>query len=304
MGGSAHTLKPLGKTIMSIKKTTGAEIYQVRNNSEWATIVIRCWADPGPDGKPHHRGELLINSTHGTWSHYWGTAGKNFKAFLGGLDYSYLMGKLLGTNLTVYDPETTINSLKRKVLERRQRRALSNEQARWIYNEIEDRRERMERSAEAFSETCGEIQSYAASWTEKQLMASVHMELEDLLSEPWCRTQTRDNPHALGFWTELWPEVAEMLRSEAQAEVAAATAVADAGGAAEEQAGPAGAAHGISGTPLQFPTMLRKMWSGGQVQEWLDAHGAVATRSDARAGRDDDADTQEAERRAHPTPRA
>jgi hypothetical protein len=24
--------------------------------------------------------------------------------------------------------------------------------------------------------------------------------------------------------------------------------------------------------PVQFPTMLRKMWSGGEVQEWLDEH--------------------------------
>ncbi len=27
--------------------------------------------------------------------------------------------------------------------------------------------------------------------------------------------------------------------------------------------------------PLRFPTMLRKMWSGGDVQGWLDRHGPV-----------------------------
>ena len=27
--------------------------------------------------------------------------------------------------------------------------------------------------------------------------------------------------------------------------------------------------------PLRFPTMLRKMWSGGDVQDWLDRHGPV-----------------------------
>lgn len=288
---------------MSIKKTTGAEVYQVRNNGEWATIVIRPWADPGPDGTVHHCGELLINSTYGTWSHYWSAAGKNFKAFLAGLDYSYLMGKLLGTNLTVYDPKATINDLKLKVLERRQRRALSNEQARWIYSEIEDRRELMERSTEAFCEACGDIQLDAKSLTERRLMASADRELEDLFSDPWYRTQTRDNPQAVGFWKELWPEVAEMLRSEAQAEVAAAHA----GGTTDERARPAGAAHGISGTPLQFPTMLRKMWSGGQVQEWLDAHGAVATRPDTRGTKDEEAnaqDSQEADRSAYPAPRS
>lgn len=26
---------------------------------------------------------------------------------------------------------------------------------------------------------------------------------------------------------------------------------------------------------LQFPTMLRKMWSGGEVQDWLDAQGPL-----------------------------
>lgn len=24
--------------------------------------------------------------------------------------------------------------------------------------------------------------------------------------------------------------------------------------------------------PVKFPTMLRKMWSGGEVQAWLDEH--------------------------------
>lgn len=286
---------------MSIKKTTGAEVYQVRNNGEWATIIIRSWADPDSAGHPHHCGEMLINSTHGTWSHYWSTTAKNFKAFLAGLDYSYLMGKLCGANLAVYDPEATINDLKRKVLERRQRRALSNEQARWIYNEIEDRREMMQRSAEAFCEACGDIQWDAKSLTERRLMASADRELEDLLSEPWYRTQTRDNPHAVGFWKDLWPEVAEMLRSEAQAEVAAAAA--DTGGTTSGQAGQEGFAQGISGAPLQFPTMLRKMWSGGQVQEWLDAHGAVATRLDTRGSQDDEADTQNADANTHPKPR-
>lgn len=39
----------------------------------------------------------------------------------------------------------------------------------------------------------------------------------------------------------------------------------------------------VSGTQapakLQFPTVLRKMWSGGEVQDWLDAQRPLYTRS-------------------------
>ena len=39
----------------------------------------------------------------------------------------------------------------------------------------------------------------------------------------------------------------------------------------------------VSGTQapakLQFPTVLRKMWSGGEVQDWLDAQGPLYARA-------------------------
>lgn len=40
--------------------------------------------------------------------------------------------------------------------------------------------------------------------------------------------------------------------------------------------------HQVEPVKLNFPTMLRKMWSGGEVQRWLDEHGPLYRYPDGR----------------------
>lgn len=199
---------------MSVTKTTGAEVYSVKSAGEWATIVVRAWDEPGKDGQPWHRGELLINSTFGSWSNYWNAPGIPFKQFLVGLDFDYLMGKLLGRHVEEHDGLGTFRYLKERMLEMRRKGRIDKDGAAWLWREMNDRHESLEGSVESFVGACGDILKEAKeSWSTKHTRHAMD-ELSELLSESWSHTKTRVTPAAKGFWRDIWPKFIQALKLE------------------------------------------------------------------------------------------
>lgn len=203
---------------MSVTKTTGAEVYSVKNAGEWATIVIRSWDELGLDGKPHHRGELLVNSTFGTWSNYWSALGVSFKKFLIGLEFDYLMTRLMGRELEEHDGIATFKDLRSRVLSMRRKGRIDKGAAAWLWREMNDRHESLEGSVESFCRACGEIESEAERVWSRPHTAGFDQEVSELFEEPWLRTKTRVNRAAAGFWRDIWPEFVRALEEEGAAE--------------------------------------------------------------------------------------
>lgn len=203
---------------MSVTKTTGAEVYSVRNAGEWATIVVRSWDELGLDGKPRHRGELLINSTFGSWSNYWSAPGESFKKFLVGLDFDYLMTKLMGRELDEHDGVATLKDLRARLLTMRRKGRLTKEGAAWLWNEIDQRHEMLEHGVEGFVSACGDIlQEAGESWSHVHTRHDAD-EIKELLDEPWHFTKTRINPAAAGFHRVIWSEFVKTMEDELVAE--------------------------------------------------------------------------------------
>ena len=204
---------------MSCTKITGADVYSVSNRHEWATIVVRCWQDEGADGKLRHRGEILINSTFGSWANFWSAPGMPFKRFLIGLDFGSCMQKLMGRDLQEHDGAATLKALRRSVLEARRLRRLDKKAAAWVWQEIDDRSGSLSDNVESFVSACGDIQRDAGESWNRKLVGDCADEIGDLFTEPWYMTETRDNPQAVGFWRDIWPEFTQALRAEMAVEL-------------------------------------------------------------------------------------
>lgn len=210
---------------MSCTKTTGADVYSVRKNHEWATIVVREWADTEVDGKQRQRGEILINSSFGAWSQFWGAPGCRFKKFLLQISMDYAFGRFMQRDqLDEYDGDATVRSLRKRVVLARKERRISKVTAAWLRDQIDDEVERMERNADGFIEACGSILHEADQcWSPAEVRRDID-DLRDQLDEAWYRTETRTNPQAVGFWRELWPEFTQALRAEVAADALPAAA--------------------------------------------------------------------------------
>lgn len=196
---------------MSCTKTTAAEVYAVRKDHEWATIMLRCWSRPANVGTPHegtyYCGEILIHSTFGAWANTWTACGEPFKAFLIDAEFDYVFTKFMGTRLQVWDGEGSVKSLRGRLLDYRKWGDLTKDEARALWDEIEANEAELETSSHDFVECAYRIASDLD-------MRGVRR----LLSEPWELTTTQHDHQAVGFWRELWPEFVATLRAEVAAE--------------------------------------------------------------------------------------
>jgi len=203
---------------MSVTKTTGADVYSVRNKGEWATIVVREWSDRRKDGTDWPRGEILINSTFGSWSQYWNAPGMRFRKFLIDLDFDYVFGRFMGHALEQYDGDATLAKLQRELLGLRRRRRICEEAARYTWNEIDSHACSMRESVEGWVNGCHAVQSECeSSWAARHIPSSELSDISDLFDEPWHLTETRDHPQAVGFWHDIWPLFVTALREELEA---------------------------------------------------------------------------------------
>lgn len=200
---------------MSVTKHTNADVYSVKNKGEWATIVVREWSDRREDGSDWPRGEILINSTFGSWSQYWNAPGMRFKKFLIGLDFDYAFGRFMGLSLQQFDGDASVAGIQRKVLEMRRRRMVGREEARFVWDEIDTRSYELSEGEHSFITACGEIHLECKEpWRSAKLSKFDLAELATIFDEPWYEIQKRADPQAVGFWRDLWPEFCGALRAE------------------------------------------------------------------------------------------
>ena len=198
-----------------ITKDDPCETYQVRNKGEWATICLRQWTRESTDGHPRHCGEIMIHSSFGSWANSWGHCGTPFKSFLASLEFGYLFGKLMGTDLRKFDGEGSVKAIKQLILEcRRGKRYchVSKDEAREAWDAVENSSSEAESSLDAFVRVLRDV------YDER-----IGDGLREQFEEPWNHSVDKDNPQAVGFWDHIWPEFKALLEKEALEEKAAQT---------------------------------------------------------------------------------
>jgi len=196
---------------MSVTKTTNAEVYSVRKDYEWATIMLRCWSRPANVGTPHegtyYCGEIMIHSSYGSWAYTWTACCEPFKASLLDAEFDYVFTKFMGTKLQVWDGEGSVKSLRGRLLDYRKWGDITKDEARALWDEIEANEAELESSSHDFVECAYRIARDIDS-----------RGVTRLLSEPWELTDTQPDHQAVGFWRVLWPEFTQALRAEVAAE--------------------------------------------------------------------------------------
>lgn len=198
----------MNTTEASVTKSV-METYTIRNRGEYATIALRCSEAKGEDR--YYTGEILINSSFGSWANYWGACGRPFKEFLQKLDFHYTFGKFMGASLEVFDEDETIADIKRKLIEVRRENRITHEEVRDLWEQVDDIETYSE---ESFGNGCREIGSNLGP----------RHPLHDYFNEPWDLKRTKPDVQATGFWREIWPHFITELKKETDAGVAAALA--------------------------------------------------------------------------------
>jgi hypothetical protein len=180
------------------------ETYTIRNRGEYATIALRCSESKGEDR--YFTGEILINSSFGSWANYWGACGCPFKEFLQKISFDYAFTKFMGNDLEVFDEDRTIEEIKRKLIEVRREKRVGKEEVRDLWEEIESIDTYSE---EAFGNSCRDIASNFGP----------RHPLRDYFNEPWDLKRTKPDVQATGFWRDIWPHFIAELKKETAAGV-------------------------------------------------------------------------------------
>lgn len=165
-----------------IRKYT-IECYKIRpGGGVWANISLDAWK---------RSWRISIASDFGSWEHYWGSGGEEFKDFLCGLDIHYVSGKF-GEN-SWFDQEATMLELRKLVAEHdnaKEKKAMANE-----LDELEK---------------CMEVNAFC------------HIALnKDTLYKLWDtgpNIHTGISPSFRRFWDEIWPIFIAELKKELQAD--------------------------------------------------------------------------------------
>lgn len=177
------------------------ETYIVRNNYEYATIALRCWENTNEKTgvRTYYGGEIMINSTFGSWANVWGACGSPFKEFLQEIEFDYAFGKFMSSSLEIFDGDSSLHAVKETVLEARRTGRLDKEEARELFDELEyiDTY-----SEEDFVHSCQRI---AGEWSKHPL--------RDTFMEAWDLIRRQPDPQATGFWRDIWPHfIAELAK--------------------------------------------------------------------------------------------
>jgi hypothetical protein len=173
----------------TVTKST-VECYKIRHPSGmyWADITIDA---------SDRSGRIQIASDFGDYQRYWGACGKSFKEFLCSLDMHYAAGKF-GAN-DWFDHDKTIRGYKLSVIEYRRNESISKEEARKIYDEINDV------DTKGGCTTSNELVNYISG-------KDALMEFFDYMPEV-----TRDiTPQFRKFWATAWVVFINELKREAK----------------------------------------------------------------------------------------
>lgn len=193
----------MAENSVTIDKT--GETYRIRTDRhEWATIVLFGWQATGNDGTPRECGEILIHSSFGSWANSWGHLGTPFKDFLPKAERDYIASKFMGANAYKFDGALTVRELRRRLLRWRREGQLNKDEARQLWDYIEEREVELECSTHDF---VGAMQQ-----AETELVAT--RAVLRFVREPWEHLASSIDIQFAGFWREVWPVFLGALKLE------------------------------------------------------------------------------------------
>jgi hypothetical protein len=169
-----------------------AQCYYVSNGYDGATIFLRYW----PRGDGGSSGYISVVGSFGSFGHYFGNCGGDFRSFLCSCDKHYLTGKFFGTEARVFDCDKTIVALKRFLITQRREGNIDKEEAREKFDVLA---EAGQNSEEAFFMFLSERWTRFYDW------------------EVYSLGERVMNSQAVGFFDDIWPGFVAELRSELQA---------------------------------------------------------------------------------------
>lgn len=179
----------------SCEKDT-AVVYKIRmaDRSAWAVIAMRQW----PRG-----GSIDIQSDFGNYAYSWNATGDgDFRAFLLDLHYDYFMGKVrqgFGHG-EVFDPEGSLDEIKRDIIKARRTGDINKAAAREAWDDLS--------WVDATDETV-----FATQITAYGSITRIYD--DDYSAIPFMRKR---DPQCAGFWEVIWPVACEIWREELAAE--------------------------------------------------------------------------------------
>ena len=191
---------------MTVTKST-RECYEIRpakHPGEWATITIAQWQAKRDPRGTNYGGEIVINSTFGTWGNTWSACAVPFKQFLIGLDFDYIFTTFMGHRLNQFDAEASWDAILKRIIRQRREGHLDKAEAREAWATVIEHRDDMMNDV-GFG--------YAMFEIAKRL--DHHHPMRDHFADPMAwETHNRYDHQAVCFWNQIWPEFTAALRVE------------------------------------------------------------------------------------------
>ena len=167
-----------------------AQCYHVSNGYDGASIFLRYW--PRDDGGSS--GYISVVGSFGSFGHYFGNTGGDFRAFLCGCDRYYLGGKFFGLQARVFDCDRTVEALKRFVIKQRRDGSLERDEARDMFDAVKDADH--SNSEEGFFMQLSQTMPKFYEW------------------EIYGMVERVMNPQLAGFFDDIWPGFVAELQAE------------------------------------------------------------------------------------------
>lgn len=211
----------------SVTKSDDWDVYHVRAGYEWATIALKGWQAKDFDKQPREIGEILIHSSYGSWAYQWSHLGRPFKQWLSTHDDKhYIAGKFLADKAYVFDGEKSVRDLRQSLIEHRRTGDISKNDARTIWDFIDENSFELESSADRFVQVLMDC-ARDADWqdedpTHKYREHAPGRGARYFLAEPWERPSTSLNRQFSAFWDTIMPVFQQALRDELASAKAAA----------------------------------------------------------------------------------
>lgn len=196
---------------MKITKDT-AVVYKFRDkNSNWADITLREDRSRRKESNGYIIRSIDIQSDWGNYAHTWGVIGSNsFLEFLCNVDKHYFMKKTRPSDCYIYDHETTVNNIKKEIIQQRREWTISKEHARVLYNVIVSLTDSYFDIPDTFDSLIESLEDY------DEYQTPTEPSFENLYGG--CLYElpyfTKSNPQCDGFWEKVWKPMVEYWKEE------------------------------------------------------------------------------------------
>jgi len=189
-----------------------AETWTVRNGSDYAVITI-----------DETIGSFSVQSSYVDGSHIWTSIGnKTLKEFVCGLDFHYMMGKLIGHSDYFYW-DKTIAEAKKMIVECRWRDELDKEDAAWCWAVLKkwekehylDQNDFYYNATKDLYMTLDSMETYGEG-AKYKLTDRIKERVYEILGEDPCYICTGFSPSAKMFWERIWKPFVVELKKEIQ----------------------------------------------------------------------------------------